>query len=65
MNVDDFDNVQLIKLLVYGKGTSQKAVCEKIGANPVSFSQTIHKGNLKFTDLQKICKELGCKISID
>jgi hypothetical protein len=64
MDVSNLNNIQLVRLLIYGKGETQKSMCQKINEHPVTFSQKIHKNNLKFCDVQKICEKLGYKITI-
>lgn len=64
MNIENYDNVQLIRNLAYTAGLTQKTLSEKLEKYPSNFSKLIHKNNLKVVDLQEICKLLGYEIII-
>ena len=65
MDIENLDNVQLMKMLIYGEGATQKEISEKLGMTPTNFSQVMRRNNLRIADLQKVCKLLGYKITIE
>ncbi len=71
MNVTDWDNDEILRLLMAKGHIKQKDLLNMLKESVLqdipqsTFSCKIRRNGLKFTEIQQICKVLGYKINIE